>query len=132
MTPLKKLGRPLLHNLNRQAAHEELRRTRKRKIKADLIGRHRARSRVGGPRAWRMTVPAALRALRRLPAAAPVPDQLPIGSPSQRPLASAALCWECAGSRLAGAVSSARDQLQPGRRMEGAHQHVHPDHSIQR
>jgi hypothetical protein len=44
----------------------------------------------------------------------------------------AALCWECAGSRLAGAVSSARDQFQPGRRMEGAHQHVHPDHSIQR
>ena len=44
----------------------------------------------------------------------------------------AALCWEFAGSRLAGAVSLARDQFQPGRRMEGAHQHVHPDHSIQR
>ena len=43
--------------------------------------------------------------------------------------------WEgpnAAGSRPAGAVASARDELQPRRRMEGAHQQVHRDHSAQR
>src|SRR5262249_53969518 len=36
------------HNLDRQAAHEKPRGPRKWEIKADLIGRHRARSRMGG------------------------------------------------------------------------------------
>jgi hypothetical protein len=36
------------------------------------------------------------------------------------------------GSDPASAVSSARDQLQPRRRMESAHQQVHHSHSVQR
>jgi putative tryptophan/tyrosine transport system substrate-binding protein len=43
----------LSHNLDRQAAHEKPRGPRKWKIKADLIGRHRARSRMGGRRRGR-------------------------------------------------------------------------------
>jgi hypothetical protein len=40
--------------------------------------------------------------------------------------------WPGVGERPAGTASSAGDQLQPSRRMEGAHQQVHRDHSAQR
>src|SRR5215813_1810574 len=37
-----------------------------------------------------------------------------------------------AGTAPVSTASPAGDQLEPRRRMEGSHQHVHPDHSIQR
>jgi EmrB/QacA subfamily drug resistance transporter len=37
-----------------------------------------------------------------------------------------------AGSGPAGAAASGGDQLQPRRRMEGAHQHIHRDHAAER
>src|SRR5262249_55398499 len=75
------------HNLDRQAAHEKPRGPRKWEIKADLIGRHRARSRMGGSGSggWRWRPRCG--ALWPLLAAPPVPGRLPIGSASQWPRA---------------------------------------------